>query len=154
MTLILHFLTSLPLKRTLILAKSLTSDPYNRGFLKRRKSVLKLFHASYLFTMHHHGLEPWKAVFFFVGVLWGRTLLNHTQSGAPHQTQSQRLWIQVCWLKIARIKNLADVVIKFQALFDQGNFYKYANLISHPQTLAFLGLHIEAAGNMKVASRP
>ena len=41
MTLILHFLTSLPLKRTLILAKSLTSDPYNRGFLKRRKSVLQ-----------------------------------------------------------------------------------------------------------------
>ena len=39
MTLILHFLTSLPLKRTLILAESLTSDPYNRGFLFRRKSV-------------------------------------------------------------------------------------------------------------------
>ena len=39
MTLILHFLTSLPLKRTLILAESLTSGPYNRGFLKRRKSV-------------------------------------------------------------------------------------------------------------------
>ena len=39
MTLILHLLTSLPLKRTLILAKSLTSDPYNRGPLKRRKNV-------------------------------------------------------------------------------------------------------------------
>ena len=39
MTLILHFLTSDPLKRTLILAKSLTSDPYKRGLLKRRKSV-------------------------------------------------------------------------------------------------------------------
>ena len=38
MTLILHF-TSHPLKQTLILAKSLTSDPYNRGLLKRRKSV-------------------------------------------------------------------------------------------------------------------
>ena len=41
MTLILHFLTSLPLKRTLILANSLTSDPYNREFLKRRMSVLQ-----------------------------------------------------------------------------------------------------------------
>ena len=40
MTLILHFLTSHPLKQTLILAKSLTSDPYNRGLLKRRKSVV------------------------------------------------------------------------------------------------------------------
>ena len=39
MTLILHFLTSHPLKRTLILAKNLTSDPYNLGSLKRRKSV-------------------------------------------------------------------------------------------------------------------
>ena len=40
MTLILHFLTSDPLKQSLILAKSLTSDPYNRGPLKRRKSVV------------------------------------------------------------------------------------------------------------------
>ena len=39
MTLMLHFLTSDPLKQTLILAKSLTSDPYNRGPLKRRKTV-------------------------------------------------------------------------------------------------------------------
>ena len=43
MTLILHFLTSDPLKRTLILAKSLTSDPYKQGLLKRKKSVVKLF---------------------------------------------------------------------------------------------------------------
>ena len=41
MTLILHFLTSHPLKRTLILAKSLTSDPYNRGFLKKEKECMK-----------------------------------------------------------------------------------------------------------------
>ena len=46
MTLILHFFTSRPLKRTLILAESLTSDPYNRGFLKRRKSVFNLNGAS------------------------------------------------------------------------------------------------------------
>ena len=38
-TLILHFLTSHYLKRALILAKSLTSHPYTRGPLKRRKSV-------------------------------------------------------------------------------------------------------------------
>ena len=46
-TLILHFLTSLPLKRTLILAESLTSDPYNRGFFKKRKSVVGQ-HTKYL----------------------------------------------------------------------------------------------------------
>ena len=38
-TLISHCLTSLLLKLTLILAKSLTSDPYNRGPLFWRKSV-------------------------------------------------------------------------------------------------------------------
>ena len=38
-TLISHCLTSLLPKPTLILAKSLTSDPYNWGPLKRRKSV-------------------------------------------------------------------------------------------------------------------
>ena len=38
-TLISQFLTSLLPKLTLILTKSLTSDPYNRGFLFRRKSV-------------------------------------------------------------------------------------------------------------------
>ena len=41
-TLISHCLTSLLPKPTLILAKSLTSDPYNRGFLFRRKSVVLL----------------------------------------------------------------------------------------------------------------
>ena len=39
---VVDFLTSLPLKRTLILAESLTSDPYNRGFFKKRKSVYGL----------------------------------------------------------------------------------------------------------------
>ena len=34
-----HFLTSHLLKLALILTKSLTSDPYNRGPLKRGKSV-------------------------------------------------------------------------------------------------------------------
>ena len=43
MTLISHCLTSLLPKPTLILAKSLTSDPYNQGFLFRRKSVIKTF---------------------------------------------------------------------------------------------------------------
>ena len=38
-TLISQFLTSLLPKLTLILTKSLTSDPYNRRFLFRRKSV-------------------------------------------------------------------------------------------------------------------
>ena len=38
-TLILNSLTSLILKPALILAKTLTSDPYNGGLLKRRRSV-------------------------------------------------------------------------------------------------------------------
>ena len=42
-TLISHCLTSLLPKPTLILAKSLTSDPYNRGILFRRKSVIDEF---------------------------------------------------------------------------------------------------------------
>ena len=49
-TLISHCLTSLLPKPTLILAKSLTSDPYNRGFLFRRKSVP--FVASYRSGLH------------------------------------------------------------------------------------------------------
>ena len=39
LTLILNRLTSRMLKLTLILAKALTSDPYNGGLLKRRLSV-------------------------------------------------------------------------------------------------------------------
>ena len=37
-------LTGLLLKPALILTKSLTRDPYNRGFLKKRKSVVKILH--------------------------------------------------------------------------------------------------------------
>ena len=39
-TLILNCLTSQILKPALILAKTLTSDPYNGGLLKRRRSVV------------------------------------------------------------------------------------------------------------------
>ena len=41
LTLILNRLTSQMQKLTLILAKTLTSDPYNGGLLKRRMSVVK-----------------------------------------------------------------------------------------------------------------
>ena len=62
MTLILHFLTSHPLKWTLIQAKSLTSDPYNRGALKRRKSVLIVV---WIFNSHRFKDEFFKGFFQF-----------------------------------------------------------------------------------------
>ena len=55
MTLILHFLTSDPSRQTLILAKSLTSDAYNRGLLKRRKSVQYMLNLLF----HLRGASTW-----------------------------------------------------------------------------------------------
>ena len=91
-TLISHCLTSLLLKLTLILAKSLTSDPYNRGPLFWRKSV-----ASYL-LIHSFSFRLLKLVVIIPGLLQKcrhpRTSVSTTRmANTGLATNSTLFWI-------------------------------------------------------------